>query len=203
VLRTKVFLVSSVLSAAALAAPVAALAQEGDAAPGKVVHIVVDSIIHRGTTEFVADALSQAEAAGAAAFVMQISTPGGMLDQTREISTLMLNAELPVIVYVAPSGAQAASAGFFLLLSADIAAMAPGTNTGAAHPVGGDGKDIEGNMGEKVEQDAAAQIRSLAKRNDRDVEMAESAVMESKSFTAEEALEAGLIDLVAEDLSTL
>jgi membrane-bound serine protease (ClpP class) len=203
VLRTKVFLFSSVLVLAALAGSLPGRAQEDPAPPPRVVRIVVNSIIHRGTTEFVEDSLRQAEASGAAAFVIQLSTPGGMLDQTREISTLMLNAKLPVIVYVAPSGAQAASAGFFLLLSADVAAMAPGTNTGAAHPVGGSGEDIEGHMGEKVEQDASAQIRSLAKRNGRDVAAAESAVVESKSFTAEEALAAGLIDYVAEDLDTL
>ncbi len=170
---------------------------------GPAYHIVVDSIIHKGTTEFVADALAQAEAADAAAFVIELSTPGGMLDQTREISTLMLNAEVPVVVYVSPKGAQAASAGFFLLMSADVAAMAPGTNTGAAHPVAGDGGDIEGALGEKVEQDASAQIRSLAKRNGRPIELAESAVLESRSFTAEEALDEGLIDLVAEDLTDL
>jgi membrane-bound serine protease (ClpP class) len=178
---------------------------EPEAAPaqGPVYRIVVDSIIHKGTAEFVADALARAEKADAAAFVIELSTPGGMLDQTREISTLMLNSSVPIVVYVAPSGAQAASAGFFLLMSADIAAMAPGTNTGAAHPVGGDGGDIEGTMGEKVEQDASAQIRSLAKRNGRNVELAESAVLESKSFTAEEALEAELIDVVAVDLTEL
>ncbi|MCZ6727504.1 MAG: ATP-dependent Clp protease proteolytic subunit, partial [Acidobacteria bacterium] len=201
---TKVFPATLLFAAALLVAvsPVVAQDDEEPKAP-TVYHIAVDSIIHRGTTEFVTDALDQAEDANAAAFVIELSTPGGMLDQTREISTLMLNADMPVIVYVSPSGAQAASAGFFLLMSADIAAMAPGTNTGAAHPVSGSGEDIEGTMGEKVEQDAAAQIRSLAKRNGRNVELAESAVLESKSFTAEEALEAGLIDLIAGDLTEL
>jgi len=170
---------------------------------GPVYRIVVDSIIHKGTAEFVGEALRQADEAEAAAFVLELSTPGGMLDQTREISTEMLNAETPVIVYVSPKGAQAASAGFFLLMSADVAAMAPGTNTGAAHPVSGSGGDIEGTMGEKVEQDAAAQIRSLAKRNGRNVELAEAAVLESRSFTAEEALEAELIDVIAESVEDL
>jgi membrane-bound serine protease (ClpP class) len=104
---------------------------------------------------------------------------------------------------VSPSGSHAASAGFFLLMAADVAAMAPGTNTGAAHPVGGQGENVEGDLGEKVEQDAAAQIRSLASRNGRNADLAESAVVESKSFTADEALENGLIDLVAVDLSEL
>jgi len=211
VLRIKTFLITGLALVALVAGAPRVGAQEAgskaepEAAPaqGPVYRIVVDSIIHKGTAEFVADALSRAEEADAAAFVIELSTPGGMLDQTREISTLMLNSSVPIVVYVAPSGAQAASAGFFLLMSADIAAMAPGTNTGAAHPVGGDGGDIEGTMGEKVEQDASAQIRSLAKRNGRNVELAESAVLESKSFTAEEALEAELIDVVAVDLTEL
>ena len=132
--------------------------------------------------------------------VIELSTPGGLLTSTREIVQEMLGAETPVAVYVSPSGAHAASAGFFLLMAADVAAMAPGTNTGAAHPVGGQGEDVEGDLGEKVEQDAAAQIRSLASRNGRDADLAESAVVESKSFTAEEALENGLIDLIAADM---
>ncbi|MCZ6507147.1 MAG: nodulation protein NfeD [Acidobacteria bacterium] len=203
-LKTKVFPTTLLLAAVLFVAVSPAMTQDDEAPPPPTVYrIVVDNIIHRGTTEFVTDALDQAEGADAAAFVIELSTPGGMLDQTREISTLMLNADMPVIVYVSPSGAQAASAGFFLLMSADIAAMAPGTNTGAAHPVSGSGEDIEGTMGEKVEQDAAAQIRSLAKRNGRNVELAESAVLESKSFTAEEALEADLIDLIADDLTEL
>jgi len=134
---------------------------------------------------------------------MELSTPGGLLTSTREIFTAMLGSEIPVVVYVSPAGAQAASAGFFLLMAADVAAMAPGTNTGAAHPVGGGGENIEGAMGEKIEEDAAATIRSLATRNHRNSELAESAVIESRSFTAEEALDNDLIDFVATDLGTL
>jgi len=205
--NTKTFLLVLLLAVSAVTAVTPLAAQDSEPEPRNerrpVYRVTVDSIIHKGTTEFITDALNQAEEADAAAIVIELSTPGGMLDQTREISTLMLNSEVPVVVYVAPSGAQAASAGFFLLMSADIAAMAPGTNTGAAHPVSGDGGDIEGAMGEKVEQDASAQIRSLAKRNGRNIELAESAVLESKSFTAEEALEAGLIDLIAVDVDEL
>jgi membrane-bound serine protease (ClpP class) len=115
----------------------------------------------------------------------------------------MLEVATPVVVYVGPRGAEAASAGFFLLMAADVAAMAPGTNTGAAHPVGGQGEDIEGVMGEKVEQNAAAKIRSLAARNGRNQELAEEAVVDSRSFSADEALELGLVDLVASDRSDL
>ncbi len=201
--NSKTFSIAILLLGALFAVAEGAVEEDSVEAGGSVLHIAVDSIIHKGTTEFIGEALKQADETGATVFVLELSTPGGMLDQTREISTLMLNAETPVVVYVSPSGAQAASAGFFLLMSGDIAAMAPGTNTGAAHPVGGDGGDIEGAMGEKVEQDASAQIRSLAKRNGRNVELAESAVLESRSFTAEEALESELIDVIAEDVEDL
>jgi len=168
-----------------------------------VVRVAVDSIIHPVSAEFVIESLAEADRRHADAFVMELSTPGGLLTSTRDIFSAMLSAETTVVVYVSPSGAQAASAGFFLLMAADIAAMAPGTNTGAAHPVGGSGEDIEGTMGEKVEEDAAATIRSLADRNERNAELAEAAVVESKSFTADEALEANLIDLVADDFPAL
>lgn len=168
-----------------------------------VVRIAVDSIIHPVAAEFVIESLAEADRRRADAFVIELSTPGGLLTSTRDIFTAMLSADTPVVVFVSPSGAQAASAGFFILMAADVAAMAPGTNTGAAHPVGGSGEDIEGTMGEKVEEDAAATIRSLAARNDRNAELAEAAVLESKSFTADEALENDLIDLVASDLPAL
>jgi len=176
---------------------------EGQKSAGPVVHIRVDSIIHPVVSEFVRESLEEAERIEASLFLIELSTPGGLLISTREIFSAMLEADVPVAVYVSPSGSQAASAGFFLLMAADIAAMAPGTNTGAAHPVGGQGEDIEGTMGEKVEQDAAATIRSLATRNHRNAELAEAAVVESRSFTAEEALENGLIDLVVSDVAAL
>ena len=176
---------------------------EADLDRPEVLRISVNSIIHPVSAEFVIESLAEAERRRVEVFIMELSTPGGLLTSTRDIFTAMLSSQVPVVVYVSPSGAQAASAGFFLLMAADVAAMAPGTNTGAAHPVGGSGEDIEGDMGEKVEEDAAATIRSLADRNDRNSELAEAAVLESKSFTAEEALENDLIDLVASDLSEL
>ncbi len=191
------------LAAAALAATGSEPESEPAVPAPEVVHIRVDSIIHRGSAEFILESLTAADERGADAFVLELSTPGGAYDATREIFTGLLNAESPTVVWVAPSGAQAASAGFFILLAADVAAMAPGTNTGAAHPVAGDGSDIEGHLGEKVEQDSLATIRSLAERNNRNLEMAEAAVLKSRSFTADEALENGLIDLVAPDLDAL
>jgi membrane-bound serine protease (ClpP class) len=168
-----------------------------------VVVLRVDSIIHPVVFEYIRDGIEEAQSAEAAAVVIELDTPGGLVESMRDIASAMLGADLPVVVYVAPDGAQAASAGFFILMAADVAAMAPGTNTGAAHPVGADGEDIKGHLGEKAEEDAAAYMRSLATRNKRDVELAESAVIESKSFTAAEALEKGLIDLVADDLEDL
>jgi membrane-bound serine protease (ClpP class) len=188
--------------AAASAAEPPAEAPEASPRP-RVVHVRVDSIIHPVVAGFLADALDEADRLGAQAIVIELSTPGGLLTSTREISTAMLGAETPVVVYVSPSGAQAASAGFFLLMAADVAAMAPETNTGAAHPVGGQGEDIEGTMAEKVEQDAAATIRTLAERNGRDLELAEAAVVQSRSYTAREALESGLVDLIAPDVRSL
>jgi membrane-bound serine protease (ClpP class) len=163
----------------------------------------IDSIIHPVALEYVVDGLKQAGDEGADTVVIEIDTPGGLADSMRAIGTAMLGSRLPIVVYVSPQGAQAASAGFYILMAADIAAMAPGTNTGAAHPVGAGGETIPGVLGKKIEEDAAASVRSLAARNGRDVELAESAVIESKSFSAAEALEKGLIDVIADDLEDL
>ncbi|MEO8197974.1 MAG: nodulation protein NfeD [Thermoanaerobaculia bacterium] len=193
-------------SDAAAPAPEAApapLAPAGASLPPEVVHVRLRSIIHPVSGQFLIDALAAADRDGAALLVVELDTPGGLLSSTREISTAMLGAATPVVVYVGPSGAQAASAGFFLLMAGDFAAMAPGTNTGAAHPVGGQGETIEGVMGEKVEQDAAATIRSLAGRHGRNVALAEEAVVKSRSFTDQEALASGLVDVVAPGLPEL
>lgn len=166
-----------------------------------VYRVVARDAVHPMLTEFFAKTLAEAEQADAALVVLELDTPGGSLPATRRLAEVMLGAKIPVLVHVAPAGGQAASAGFFLLMAADFASMSPGTNTGAAHPVGGGGKDIEGHMGEKVEQDALALIRSLAGRHGRNVELAQEAVAKSRSFTAEEALEGKLIDLVESDLA--
>lgn len=171
--------------------------------PRRVMVIRIDSAIHPVTAEYIVESLAEADENRVEALVIELNTPGGLLTSTRNISKAMLSARTPVVVYVAPSGAQAASAGFFLLMAGDIAAMAPGTNSGAAHPVGGQGEDIEGHMGKKVEEDAAATIRSLARQHGRNVELAEQAVLESRSFDAEEALENGLIDFVTPSVPQL
>ena len=174
----------------------------GESAP-EVIVATVDSVIQVVIAEFIEEVTAEADRVGAEALIVELSTPGGEMQAMRKIFTSFLEAATPVVVYVSPSGAQAASAGFFILLGADVAAMTPGTNTGAAHPVAGGGEDIPGAMGEKVTQDAAATIRSLAARRGRDEKLAESAVLESKSFTAQEALDGGLVDLVAPSLQSL
>lgn len=170
---------------------------------GEVILARVHSVIHPVSAELILDAIREADRSGAAAVVLELSTPGGLMTSTREITTAILGARTPVVVWVAPDGAQNASAGFFILLAADIAAMAPNANTGAAHPVGGQGEDIGGTLGEKMEQDAAANIRALAARTGRNVELAEAAVVNSRSFTAREALDGKLIDLIAPTLPEL
>ena len=178
-------------------------AAEGPVPGSPLFHLRLDSIVHPVAGQIVKDALAEADAAGASGLVIELATPGGLLSTTREISTAMLAAKTPVVVWVAPAGSQAASAGFFVLLSADFAAMAPGTNTGAAHPVGGQGESIDGDMRDKVEQDTAAMARTLAARRGRDVALAEKAVLDSLSFTESEALAAKLVDVVAADLPSL
>lgn len=169
----------------------------------EVVVVAIRTPIHPVAAELLDGALREAESRNAAALVVELDTPGGLMTSMRTMIQSILGSRVPVVVYVAPAGAQAASAGFFLLQSADVAAMAPGTNAGAAAAVGPQGEDIEGTMGEKVEQDARAQIRSLAKRHGRNVELAEAAVTEARSYDAEEALSEGLIDLVAPSLPEL
>ena len=162
----------------------------------EVLKVVVDDAIQPITAEYIARALDTAQANHNQAVLIEINTPGGLVDSTREIIEKIVASQVPVIIYVTPSGSRAASAGFFILESADIAAMAPGTNTGAAHPVilGGKMDDI---MKQKMENDAAALMRSVVAKRGRNVELAESAVRESKSFTEQEALDKKLIEYVA------
>lgn len=184
-------------------AGIALAAAPAPALSGEVILLRASSIVHPLLSEYLSEGLAKADEVDAQAVVIQLDTPGGLMDSTREITTAILGAKTPVVVWVGPEGAHAASAGFFILESADVAAMAPGTNTGAAHPINGDGEDIPGHLGQKVEEDAAAQIRALAVRRGRNVQLAEAAVRESRSFTAGEALDGKLIDFVAPDLPAL
>ena len=136
--------------------------------------------------------------------IIQLDTPGGLDTSMRDMIKLMMNSEIPIVVYVGPRGSRAASAGVFLTLAAHIAAMAPGTNIGAAHPVAmGIGGAVDKEMMEKVVNDAAAYVKSIAQKRNRNVEWAEKAVRESVSITAEEALELNVVDLMAEDMNDL
>ena len=173
------------------------------ASAGDVFHIRVEDTIQPASQKFIERALAEAEASDAELVVMELDTPGGLLDSTREITSAITSSSVPVVVFVTPAGARAASAGFFILLSADVAAMSPGTNTGAAHPVGGQGENLPDDVREKVTSDASAMIKSFAEQRGRNVDLAIEAVEESSSFTAEQALEDGLIDFVANNLEDL
>jgi membrane-bound serine protease (ClpP class) len=167
-----------------------------------VVSVDIGGVVHPVTTEIVGHALDQAKREGAVAVLLRLNTPGGLLDATRETIERIIASPVPVIAYVTPSGGRAASAGFFLLLSADIAAMSPGTNTGAASPVMLAG-EMDAVMRKKVESDAAASLRGIASKRGRNVEVAEQAILQSRSFADKEALENHLIDLVARNLPDL
>lgn len=162
-----------------------------------VLKVVIDDTIQAASAERVQRALDQAAEHKDTAVLIELNTPGGVMGSMQEIMQRIIASPVPVIIYVTPSGSRAASAGFFILESADIAAMAPGTHTGAAHPVGPFGGDIKGAMGDKVLNDASALMRSVVSKRGRNVEIAESAVRESKSFTDSEALSQNLIDYVA------
>jgi membrane-bound serine protease (ClpP class) len=164
---------------------------------------VVDGVINPVIVEYMVESIQRATDENAMAVVFQLDTPGGLVESTRLIVKALLNAEVPTVVYVSPSGARAASAGTFITMAAHVAAMAPGTNIGAAHPVSGEGKDIEGDMRKKAENDLAAFARSIADKRGRNADWAEQAVRESVSITETVAVEQKVIDLIAEDVPDL
>lgn len=170
---------------------------------GPVWVIELKDTINPGSALFLAQALKGAAQAQACLAVIELDTPGGLVDSMRQMVSDILAAPLPVAVYVAPAGARAASAGAFLVLAAPIAAMAPATNIGAAHPVGAGGEEIKGPMGDKITEDLKAYAQSLARQRGRPQNLAEQMVTQSKSFEASEALSTGLINLMASDLGSL
>jgi membrane-bound serine protease (ClpP class) len=168
-----------------------------------VIVITVSDAITPVTAEYIGKGIDMAADRKAAALVIELDTPGGLDTAMREIIVKMLGSDVPVIVYVSPSGARAASAGVFITLAAHVAAMAPGTNIGAAHPVSlGQGK-MDEEMAAKVTNDAAAYIRSIAEKRGRNADWAEEAVRKSVSVTEKEAVKKKIVDLVAEDLTAL
>ena len=170
---------------------------------GKVITVIVADPIGPGVAEFLEDAMQKATDARAACLIIQLDTPGGAVESMRKIVQAMYACQIPLVVYVSPSGARAASAGVMITMAADIAAMAPGTNIGAAHPVSGGGKELEKTMTEKVTNDLVAFTKGIAKRRGRNEEWAEKAIRESVSITSSEALELNVIDLVAKDMEEL
>ncbi len=167
------------------------------AAP-KVIAVNLDGVVHPITVEIVGHAIEQAGRENAAAVLLRLNTPGGLLDATRKINSKIVASPVPVIAYVTPSGGRAASAGFFILEAADVAAMAPGTNTGASSPVLL-GQQMDPVMRSKIENDASAWLRSLVTKRGRNSELAEQTIRQAKAFTEKEALDNHLIDLIAPD----
>lgn len=173
------------------------------AAVPEVVLVRVADAITPATARFIQAGLKKAEGEQAALVVIELDTPGGLVDSMRQIVQDILACPVPVAVFVAPSGARAASAGVMITMAADIAAMAPGTNIGAAHPVGAGGQEIDGKMSEKVVNDMVAHARSVAERRGRNADWVERAIRESVSATETEALRENIVDVVAQDLPDL
>ena len=174
-------------------------------APPTVYRMELDGIIHPVATAYVRKAIAQADAAEASLLVIVLRTPGGLVDSTRDINSAIIEAKTPVAVFVAPAGSRAASAGFLITMAADVAAMAPGTHIGAAHPVSGDGQKVDDTMARKMASDVAGYARTIAQQRHRNVNLVELAVTESRTFTEQEALASSppLIDLVATDVPDL
>ena len=213
---------TAALSAAAIAALVPALAWPAGGNAPFVSLAEVTGSIDPGSGGFLLEAIHDAETSGAEALIVRLDTPGGLLSTTRDVVQAELSSRVPIVFWVGPPGARAGSAGVFLTLAANVAAMAPSTNIGAAHPVGlggggksagraergddkgeGKGEDDESAMARKVENDTAAWVQGIAERRSRNVEWAQQAVRESVSITASKALELKVIDLVAEDVPEL
>jgi membrane-bound serine protease (ClpP class) len=172
-------------------------------ASADVIKVSLDGTVNPVTAEYIDRAIDEAQRSHADALLIELDTPGGLMGAMEKIIQKILASPVPVIVYVTPAGGDAGSAGFFILEAADIAAMAPGTHAGAAHPVRGDGIAMDPIMQQKLENYASSLLRSYVGKRGRNVEAAESAMKESKAFTADEALEKNLINYVAKDVSEL
>jgi len=198
---------AAVLAALVVACAAPLLARDAAAAAGEaatVFRIRVEGIIAPSSARFIQRAIREAEESNAAALLIELDTPGGLLKSMDDITKAMLNARVPVIVYISPKGARAASAGVFVTYAAHVAAMAPATHLGAAHPVSvGQGGQQDQTMMEKVTNDAVANIRAIARRRSRNADWAEKAVRESVSIDEEEAVRLNVVDLVAVDVPDL
>lgn len=206
-MNVRVIAIFSVLLVWALAslvgaAPAAVKDKEAGSRP-LVYQLDVDGTINPAVADYLAKGIEKAEQENATCVIITMDTPGGVLTTTKTIIKDMLNAKLPVVVYVAPSGSSATSAGALITMGADIAAMAPGTNIGAAHPVGGGGEEISKTMSEKVINDLTAYMRSVVAKRGRNAEWAEKSITASVSITAKEALKLNVVNIVAESTPDL
>ena len=181
---------------------IVAHAQEDSGGPTGVV-IRVDGIINGVKHRYISRSIAEAQEAGATLLVIELDTPGGLVDSTRDIVEVLLESPVPIVVYVSPRGARAGSAGTFVTAAGHVAAMSPGTNIGAATPVSSTGQELEETLASKVENDAAALIRSIAQERGRNEEALEQTVREAAAFSANEALELNIIDVIAEGLNHL
>ncbi|MBR9986192.1 MAG: nodulation protein NfeD [Desulfosarcina sp.] len=177
--------------------------RQTDAGSAPVYLVRISGAISPGNADFLDLAIHKANAEGAGCLIVMLDTPGGLAESMRKMVMAIYESRIPVVVYVAPSGARAASAGVMITMAADVAAMAPGTHIGAAHPVNAGGKDLGETMAEKVTNDMVAFVKSIAEKRERNIEWAEKAVRESVSVTETEALEKKIIDLVARDVDDL
>jgi membrane-bound serine protease (ClpP class) len=197
--RARVVRLATLLSTAAVAV---GLAQAPSQERPRVIVAELDGIIHPVSAEYITGVIDQADTSGADVVVLVLRTPGGLLDSTQTIVSRMITSRAPVVVFVGPAGARAASAGFIITIAADVDVMAPGTHIGAAHPVSGSGEQMDEVTSKKAASDAAAYVRSLAEARGRNVPLAAEAVLESRAFTDREALQSSppLIDFIANDL---
>lgn len=170
---------------------------------GHIAVLEMDMIILPGTQGYLEKGIEEATAAGAKAIVVKLDTPGGMLDTTQQMIQEIFKSTIPIIIYVTPTGATATSAGVFITVAGHLAVMAPGTSIGAAHPVTGEGKDIEGDMRKKAENMTVAMVKSIGAERGRNVEWVEKAVTDSDSITEQEALKNNVIDLIAANVHDL
>ena len=190
-----VFLVLGVVGFACGGAP--------GAAPGAVHVLTTDSVVGPVMERYLDRGIDAAEDEDASAVVIRLDTPGGLLSSTRDIVQRILGAEVPLVVYVSPRGARAASAGTFITAAANVAVMAPGTNIGAASPITTGGEDVPTTLEKKIEEDTRALIRSIADVRGRNSEVLEETVTEARSYTAREAVEKNIVDFIADDLDEL
>ena len=178
--------------------------KENYTTPNSSIYLLqLNGIINPITSKYVVRGIEDAEEEKVECLILQLDTPGGLDTSMRDIIKKMLNSTIPIIVYVSPSGGRAASAGVFITLASNIAAMAPGTNIGAAHPVAMGGEEIDEEMKAKMENDAAAYIKTIAEKRGRNIQWAEKAVRESVSITEQEAIEIGVIEFIANDVEEL